>query len=456
MSKANIREIILAVLALVIIIPGSWLMGGYYSLAPHWMGIGGWLALVFALYELFTDKGLRNQNPALKRIWVLWIGLLVYLGISLCNPAYVPIEVARGMTYRSGDPVEWLPSVVALGVSAPMVLQLTGSLVLAWSLLAVIRTRRSIRFILLGLVVNAMVLGIVGAYFKVTGADNILNYFASVNDKFYASFTYHNHWVAFASFHLFIASGLLAHFREHIRDRGGSVNLVVFLWVACFFLFLSLLLVESRTGVLAALIYLSYVVMHNLRNRLKSVFQFHWPSLLGVVGLIILGVISYVIVLPQLTSTSDRISKSWYSFWAEEESVDNFRFNTGPKITADLINEKPVLGWGWGSYPLAMSIFAPQYLDNQMAQFAHNDWLQFIAELGALGVFLFAFPLVHMSTHLRARDLLTRFTRWGIVVLLFFAFFEGPMTNPVILASVLVVFCCDLSSRHEVSVRRIY
>lgn len=430
-------------------------MGGYFSKAPYWMGFGGWLAGGFAGYLLVTDKALRQGNPGLNKIWILWAGFLIYVGISLLNPAYKQIEVPRGLTYMQADPVAWLPSVVALPVSAPMVLQLTGSIMLAWSLLAVVRRRSAVRALLVGLVVNAFILALVGAYFKVTGAKDILNYFASVNPKFFASFTYHNHWVAYAGFHLFLATGLLVHYRhphqrldpELSRRPSTSTNLVGFLWVCCFFLFLSLFLVESRAGLLVAFLYLGFLAVFSVRNQLSRYFRNLKRSVATIVVLALLGFVSYQIVLPQLGNTTGRIQQSWDDFWTEDKEVDNFRFNIGPKITADLIEERPILGWGWGSYPFAMSIFAPEYLDNQMAQFAHNDWLQFISELGILGLLLFSFPMVHLSAYFRPDDHLARFSRYGILLLLLIAFFEGPFTNPVVLATVLLVTCSDLSVR---------
>jgi O-antigen ligase len=333
-----------------------------------------------------------------------------------------------------------------------MIFQLSGPLVLAWSILAVIRSRKAVRSISLGLAVNAFILSLVGSYFKITGAEDILNYFASVNPKFFASFTYHNHWVAFPGFHLFLASGLLSYYRLRDREYGRMSNLQGFLWVMCFFIFLSLFLVESRTGLLVAVLYIGILfatfLLHRVRNRKRD------PAMiLGLLtGLFALGFISYQIVLPQLSNTTDRIKRSLFEFWDEEKEVDDFRFNVGPRITADLIEEKPVLGWGWGSYPFAMSIYAADYIDG-MAQFAHNDWLQFISELGGLGLFLFIFPLVHMSAYFRSFDDLTSFTRWGVAVLLFVAFFEGPFTNPVVLASVLIIISGDLSLRHEKSAK---
>lgn len=438
------RKEFIVLIALGTIIGGSWLMGGYYSKAPYWMGTGGWIGGVFALFHIFTDKSLRSNNPALKPVWVLWAVFLCYVGISLLNPDYKQIEVPRGMTYMHVNSVEWLPSVISVTISAPMILQLSGSMVLAWSLLALIPSRKSIRILLLGLVLNAFVLSLVGAYFKVTGAEDILNFYRAVNSKFFASFTYHNHWVAYACFHLFLGTGLIVHYRDRFRGRRKGTNIVGLLWISCFFLFLSLSLVESRAGILVSACYLLFLMIYFVRKRLRNLLgQLKRSILLGIV-LIVLGVVSYRIVSPQLTETTGRIQDSWIALFSEEKEVDNFRFNVGPRITLDLIEERPMLGWGWGSYPFAMSIFAPDYMD-AMAQFAHNDWLQFISELGILGLLLFVIPIAYISANHWSGDSLTSFSRWGIALLLFIAFFEGPFTNPVVLASVLLVICLDLS-----------
>ena len=303
------------------------------------------------------------------------------------------------------------------------------------------------------MIINAAILSLVGAWFKVVGSNSLLGIFKAVNDKFYASFTYHNHWVAFAGFHLMVGTGLACYYAFHPQRKLRShrdLNKIVFLCVSSFFLFLSLFLVESRTGLLVGVGYLGVMGLYFLRRRLvlrnKST---KLVSVLSLVGICALAIVSYQIVYPQLSQTNHRITKAWYQFWDEESEVDNFRFETGPKITAQLIEEKTAFGWGWGSYPLAMSIFAPQYLENTYAQHAHNDWLQYVAELGVIGLLLYVFPLVHMSIHFSPQDNLTRFCRLGIGMLMIMAFIDGPFTNPVVLASVLVVFFSDLGIRSQ-------
>ncbi|MCB1120390.1 MAG: O-antigen ligase family protein [Verrucomicrobiae bacterium] len=443
------REYLFVSLALATLIPGAWMMGGYYSKAPYWMGIGGWVCGLVALYQVLRRPALWKTSVASHPVWLGWGVLVVWLLISLLNPTYRPVDLPTGSTYALGESVDWLPGVMSVQRSGPMILQLTGSMVLAWSFMALVRSGRRMRLFLWGLLINAFVLSLVGAWFKVTGAENILQVFQAVNPKFFASFTYHNHWVAFAGFHLMLGTGLACYYSFHPArqvTRGRGANRIVFLWVANFFLLLSLFLCESRTGLLFAAAYGFILVLYFMRRWLvardKPVAWISWT--LGF-GLLALGWFSYQIVLPQLSRTTGRVEEAWYAIWDNESEVDNFRFNVGPRITTRLIARKPYLGWGWGSYPFAMSIYAPDYLDDQYAQFAHNDWLQFVAELGAVGCFLFVFPLVHMSIYFRPQNNLTRFTRVGMALLLAMAFFEGPFTNPVVLACVLCVLGLDLS-----------
>lgn len=446
-------ELVVILLAGASIVGGSWMMGGYFTKAPYWMGMCGLTAGLFSLFQLINNKRSRIDNPAFHWIWILWCLLLVYLLISLLNPAYSLVEIPDGSVFIFANPIRWLPSVVSVQESTPQVFQFIGSMIIAWSLLAIVRSPRMVRGLLIALIANAFVLSLIGSVLKLANAKSILGIFIAINDKFFASFTYHNHWIAFAGFHLMIATGLACFYAFHPnlverRERYGS--LILFLCVAAFFIFLSLFLSESRSGVLFGVVYMFIVFLYFVRRRWHAQSRpTHWIKWLVAVFVVLLGIFSWRVVGPQLSETSERVEEAWYAAWSEDQQVDDFRFNIGPKVTADLIEEKSIFGWGWGSYPLAMSIYSHLYVENSFAQHAHNDWLQFVSELGVFGCFIFLFPLVHMTIHFSPRNNLTRFCRLGILLLMGIALFEGPFSNPVILLSVLVVLLSDLGVKYR-------
>ena len=441
------EEYLMVILSLIIVAGGAWMMGGFYSFGSYWMGVGGWFVGGLALGLLIRDERLRIHNPALKPVWLLWIVFLVWLVISFANPSYRPVDLPEGKSFVTSNPIDWLPSVVSRLDSGPAMFQLSGSLVLAWSIIAIIRTQRAARALLLGMVINAFILSLLGAWFTVVSEPNILGVFKAVNSSFFASFTYHNHWVAYSIFHLFLATGLMSYYNHLNKKWGGVSHLLVFLGVVCFFLWLSLLLVESRLGLLMAGGYVCFLLLYLVRRKIRILWKNPIRSLFVVIGVVACAWMLFHIVAPQLLPTTQRISDAVEVVAHEGSDVDSFRFDHSPKNAAELIQDKPLLGWGWGSYRIALRLYSPQYMGDRFATFAHNDWLQFVTELGVLGCLLLLFPLVHMSINLTSQDTIARFSRMAIVLLLCIALVEGPFTNPIVLLSVLLAMFCDLGMR---------
>lgn len=440
-------------LAGIHLIGGAWLMGGYFSAAPWLMGITGWLAGIIAIFHAVQALGpprTKHQAPRTLILSLCWGLLIALLFASLLNPAYREIVSDTGKQFLFKLHPKWLPSVVSVERSLPMIFQMTGSLALAWSLFTVVESRRRLRSLLLASTVNAFALGLAGGILKLIGAENPLYFFKSVNPSFFASFTYHNHWVAFATLNLCFATGLLAHAVRHRQNDRSDSNRFAALGAMAFFLLLSLLLVESRAGLLIAIIYTLggslYLISRKL-DRLKAM-----PKYVGIAVTLLIGVgyVSLQISEKQLGNVSEKYEKTWYTFWDADAEIDDFRFNSGPKIAGDLIKEKPLLGWGFGSYFYAMKVYAPDYLEEDVgAQFAHNDWMQFFAELGGIGFFLFAFPLAYAIYKYRRPNVTANWIRFGLGMVLFMALWEFPLSNPTVLAHFVVGFIVSVKLKTD-------
>ncbi len=427
-------------LALIHLIGATWLLGGYYSLAPWIMGTSGWSAFFISIVFLSVDLYRRKANPALHKIWLLWAGLIVFLVISLLNPSYSEITVEEGILFAYNSSVTWLPSVVSQSRSTPMIFQFTGTFVLAWSVLATFRERRRLyRKLLFFCICNASLLALFGAFLKLLGAENPLGFFRSVNTSFFASFTYHNHWVAFAGLALFAATGLfIYHLKKSQHDR-IDFNQLSLLAALGFFLLLSLLLVESRTGLLVMGIYLACLVLSVafFRNREGKVLS--KITISAVLGLLVLGCLSLLISEKAIEKMTKEYKIAWYALRSPDRDVDSFRFNHSPKIVVSLIKDKPINGWGWGSYHYAMKRYSSKYIGNNViVQYAHCDWLQFLAELGVIGFFLFITPIIYLICKYRESDPVATWVCMGLSVILFMALFEYPLSNPAVLSHFMV------------------
>ena len=436
------------VLALIHLIGAAWLLGGYYSLSRWVMGISGWCAFGVSTFFLYADLRHRKANPALNKIWLLWASLIVFLVISLLNPSYSEIITEEGFCFVYNAPVTWLPAVVSQSRSTPMIFQLTGTLVLVWSVLAVFRTRDWHRKLLFVCVFNAALLAFVGAFFKLLGAENPLGFFRAVHPGFFASFSYHNHWVAFASLALFTVTGLFVHRLKNPQHNQTDANQLFLLGAFGFFLLLSLLLVGSRTGLLVLGIYLACFSFRFIffRNRVGKAFS--GVTILVIVGILAVGYLSVLISEKQIDYTAKKYEKAWYAFWDSDKDVDSFRFKNGPKIAVDIIKDKPMLGWGWGSYKYAMARYAPKYIgQNVIAQYAHCDWLQFLGDLGVIGFSLFVAPIIYLICKYRKPDIVAIWICLGLSVILFIALFEFPLSNPAVLSHFMVGLIASIGLR---------
>jgi O-antigen ligase len=121
-----------------------------------------------------------------------------------------------------------------------------------------------------------------------------------------------------------------------------------------------------------------------------------------------------------------------------------------------LVGDKPLWGWGLGCYRFAMtSVAGPEFrIDERWHQekfygsiisthFAHNDWLQYWAETGTPAmVCLIATPwLLLRESRRRGRRNATSF--WclgGCGLILVFAVWDFPLSNPAVLLLTAVVF----------------
>jgi O-antigen ligase len=111
-----------------------------------------------------------------------------------------------------------------------------------------------------------------------------------------------------------------------------------------------------------------------------------------------------------------------------------------------MAREKPWFGWGLGSYALVFQTFNQQLSAEGWVPFyaqAHSDWLQILAEVGAIGsLLLILLVLAPLSAALRSGrpGALAACLLAGCALLMVYAMVEFPFANPAVLIAFWTCF----------------
>jgi tetratricopeptide (TPR) repeat protein/O-antigen ligase len=195
-----------------------------------------------------------------------------------------------------------------------------------------------------------------------------------------ATFINRNHFCAFIGMiaPLCLAMGLWG------RSRG------IRLLSGCLFLVISagVLLSGSRGGVTASVVSsVSILLLYLLRRREKKMRRVSLLFFAGG-GLVLIGIMIFLIrgsLYPDVGTSLDELSiRTRFSIW---------------QSTFQIFLERPVSGWGWGSFGSVYPIFKAPGVWYKVPH-AHNELVQVLAEGGLLGFFALAFCYSYSFLHL--------------------------------------------------------
>ena len=236
---------------------------------------------------------------------------------------------------------------------------------------------------------------------KLSDAEKLLWIVDVANPSPWGTFAYRNQAAAFLILVL-IVSGVLYFFYERqsaMKLKQGGPHLFLFLII--FLLFGSIWLALSRSGIILAgflvFIFCLMAAFRYFRNRV-SLESFIPVSLFF--GLMVLGGLF-------ITQLSDWNMIEWRIKHAKESINDiesDPRF-LSTKATWEMAQDKLIYGWGAGSFQYVFPAYQKNYdilwyyyyredrgwIGRKGYSYAHNDWVQFLAEYGLVGcIFLLA------------------------------------------------------------------
>lgn len=445
---------------MLIVIGMSWGMGGRASWVDGWVAIctlGGIMGVIFLRRTTTSEQAWSLPIGPPLWVWLPWTLLGIQITVALLNPAYEVLTLPDGkeLLYAVNH-VEVLPSAIDARRTAEHGLRLLWAALLLSCVLYGLPSTRWQRYLLTGLVAHALLLALVGTYYKLTGATTILGRFEAPNESFFATYRYHNQWGAFAILHIGMAMGLVVLLREKCGPLSRKENSAIF-WLATLPLIaLTIPLCSGRASMIALggfilagsafLIYQGGLLPSNSANHTRRK-----PLLIA------LGVFCLLIAAATLYVAGDTLRPRWFA--SVEEIAGGFQSGSlttrlaASRITVDMIAERPLWGWGLGSFVHVFPFFAGDKFypgEDWVMQFAHNDWLQYLAELGVFGTFCLLATPFFLALHYRSTHCSARVWLWialgclGIVALLDF-----PLANPSIQILAAITFAIGLRLRNS-------
>ena len=386
-----------------------------------------------------------------------WILAGLFMLISVLNPAYEPTILPNGnKVYRRIDNIDYLPATVNVERTIEKISLLTGVMVLSVALFYLVRRRRDVRFLLNIIFINSLVLSIIGTLFNLLGTERILGIFDPVNSMFFSSFRYHNHWAGFALLCLAIGIALYSYHQRSENFMQSRTRPSTFFLGTLFFLALSIPLSGARAGMLLlfvmGMIFFIWILWKEIQKRRRERHRKSFLLKFIAIAVIVMGVTWLIYQLGE-----EMIHTRWQKSIHQYEDilrgeVSELRIYSA-RDTPKMAMARPRWGWGLGSFVYVFRYYAgPEFYRGERylrMEFAHQDWLQYWAELGTIGfATLLALPVMIVIIVWRKgkSNPVSGWLAVGGGLILLMACFEFPLSNPAIIA--LFFILCTLAAKY--------
>ena len=413
MLNLSRRDWLISIMISLTLIASSWLFGGM----PNWtkvtlysLALGSFLALFVPLGNeinstvTFKSASVKTNLKKLLRFPVFWLGVLLFAYILLqwSNPShryYVDRELgAWYLVDHSVTPNERMPTCIDapyhMGNPKNYLLKWGSAWLFVCAAWVGIRSQRMLNFIFVSFAISSLFLVLVAIIQKFQNQPYIL-WTYPWNNEGLGSFLYRNHGAAFFNLSMAVNAFLGLYFlKKSIRKSEGSSPFFIFLLI--FFLFvIAVILSYSRGGwiiglfTILAFLWVCLWFFFTYRNKTQN-------KKLGLFLMIIIGGICF-----------GALQKVEIQDWVKARFIDLVDLTKGSKeiemdarfsanqATWDMFLDRKLFGWGASSFRLVF----PRYMGNYEVlvkkdkkgnyrthwEHAHNDPLQFLAELGIVG-----------------------------------------------------------------------
>jgi O-antigen ligase len=417
------------------------------------------LAFVLALINRRYRGELAPQGdfklimwPKLIRFPLFWLGLLLlaYILTQALNPALAYVTDGKFWWREPLDHISWLPA----GMQTPykdmnpwrMLVIYGGAWLLVCALWVGVTRRAGIQTLFTVIAANGALFAIVGILQKVTHAKYILWGLKDVTTAsyFFGTIIYKNHAGAYLNLVLMLSVGLLYwHFSRAERRMERTSPAPIFAFCAVL-LGISVLLTASRAATLLLMVFtlIAFIGFIVRCTFYRSESRSPWViTLLCAIFALFIGLGSYFLNAEEAFGRIGKLMEAGKT----DSSV--FSRTLVRKATWDMAKDNLVTGRGAGSFRHYFPVHQRHYPEIYIApwnpklrmrwEYAHNDYVQLLAELGLIGAGILLPMLVCGVRHLLRQRIYERphlmFLLLALVVTAAHAWVDFQFHNPAIL-----------------------
>jgi O-antigen ligase len=385
--------------------------------------------------------------PKLIRFPLFWLGLalLAYILVQAFNPSSVYVRDGRVWSMQSIDYLGWLPSSMDTpfaDMNAWRMLIIYASAWLTSCALWVGITRRSaVQNLFAIVIINGAVIALVGILQRATHSGAILWFIPSSTGTHFGTLLYKNHAGAFFNVLFMLSTAVMYwHFSRGERRLERSNPAPVFAF-ATVLLGIGVLLTFSRAATLLLIIFVLVAFISFIIRSALHRSEGRNPLVVGLLCAMFALFIGLGAAFLNVGTSVNRVQQL-VKDQGKDNSVSSRLIAT--KATWELAQDNLVTGTGAGSFRFAFPYYQRNHPEiyrpsGKMLrwEYAHNDYVQLLAELGLIGAGLVFAMLAVGVRHLINNRIYQRpyliFVALALIATLAHAWVDFQSHNPAIL-----------------------
>lgn len=404
------REWIVCSFAFLTLVFTAWSLGGYRDWPLHLLFLGGVGTFLASILPMpLAWNGYDRQQGNVKNLKRLFSS--PFFWVMLCFTSYILIQyVNPSVEQIKGERTWWIEAISApLGMGVPSSVGAdysemnalrawvghVAAFALALGIWVGIQRRKTALILLWGFVASGVLMGFVAILHKFSGSSYLLWIVECANENLWGSFAYRNQGAAYLIL-VSLISGLLYFFyleRSRQQLREGGPHFLCFLFL--FLLYGSIWMALSRGGIiLGSALIISFCGLAFFQHGFNLFKGGSW----WLSSIFLLFIIIGSLFMLQLFNWKE-VDRRMGDLQTISENIESYSRTLSTRATWDMAQERLQYGWGAGSFRYIFPIYQKDYESlwysyyhkkrgwqgRKVYQYAHNDWVQFLAEYGIVG-----------------------------------------------------------------------